>query len=25
LRLSVHPGNDFDQLDRCVSALRRRL
>jgi selenocysteine lyase/cysteine desulfurase len=25
LRLSVHPGNDLDQLDRCVSALRRRL
>jgi selenocysteine lyase/cysteine desulfurase len=25
LRLSVHPGNDHDQLDRCVSALRRRL
>jgi isopenicillin-N epimerase len=25
LRLSVHPGNDFNQLDRCVSALRRRL
>jgi selenocysteine lyase/cysteine desulfurase len=25
LRISVHPGNDFDQLDRCVNALRRRL
>ena len=25
LRLSVHPGNDFGQLDRCVNALRRRL
>ena len=25
LRISVHPGNDLDQLDRCVSALRRRL
>lgn len=25
LRLSVHPGNDFAQLDRCVNALRRHL
>ena len=25
LRLSVHPGNDLNSLDRCVSALRRRL
>jgi isopenicillin-N epimerase len=25
LRISVHPGNDLDQLDRCVNALRRRL
>jgi selenocysteine lyase/cysteine desulfurase len=25
LRISVHPGNDFDQLDRCVNALRHRL
>ena len=25
LRISVHPGNDAAQLDRCVNALRRRL
>jgi hypothetical protein len=25
LRVSVHPGNDAAQLDRCVNALRRRL
>jgi selenocysteine lyase/cysteine desulfurase len=25
LRLSVHPGNDFTELDRCANALRRHL
>jgi selenocysteine lyase/cysteine desulfurase len=25
LRISVHPGNDFAQLDRCANALRRHL
>jgi len=25
LRISLHPGNDAAQLDRCVNALRRRL
>jgi selenocysteine lyase/cysteine desulfurase len=25
LRASVHPGNDFGELDRCVGALRRQL
>ena len=25
LRVSVHPGNDFAELDRCVNALRRHL